>query len=176
MNKHVFKIISEMKNSKIKNYIVPGLSSSLIGGGDFGKVRLFEASRTQFEFITPHSHRFDFACFVLRGTVENTSWIRCDTDDGEYYQLSLLNFNKPFGHYTLEEGGKFYYYTNRQTIYSDNWYFMNHKDFHSVKFSRDAVVLFFEGPEKLDHSFILEPVVNGKKVSTFHIRDWMFMR
>ncbi len=62
--------IRGMTHSEVRNYVVPGLTSSLVGGGK-GQVRLFTSDRDTREWVTPHSHRFDFTCLVLAGEVEN---------------------------------------------------------------------------------------------------------
>lgn len=173
MDEDILQLIFAMKNSSLKNYIVPGLTSSLIGGGKFGKVRLFEASRHQNEFVTPHTHRFDFACLVLSGFVENTIWSRTDELNGDLYEISELTFESSFGSYYSEKRSRDFW-TNRTFFYEGCWYHMDHTSYHSIKFSKDAIVLFFEGPKKTDSSYILEPVVDGVKISTFQVSNWMF--
>lgn len=63
----------------IHDYIAPGLTSRLLGElgrpGIDGRLRVFEASRTQNVTIAPHSHRFNFAQCVLRGWIRNTIWV-----------------------------------------------------------------------------------------------------
>jgi len=73
MNK-LIELLDEMKSSTVDNYVLAGLSSSLIGQQGFGSVRLFEKEAHQRDFVTPHSHRFDFACLVLAGQVTNHIW------------------------------------------------------------------------------------------------------
>ncbi len=62
MSNQLIKAVLGMANNPIRHYIAPGLTSSLVGGGGHGKVRLFQADRETREWVTPHSHRFDFTC------------------------------------------------------------------------------------------------------------------
>lgn len=167
--------------SHLHNYIVPGLSSSLIAEAGDGidsthKVRLFTNSRTQEMPITPHSHRFDLACVVLHGSVENTIYdkqgVKLNCSD-EFMASSLVYGGNP-GEYTRKvgESGHYTRYTNRYEV--GQWYFMSHDRIHSITFSKDAMVLVFEGDTKTDTTTILEPFVDGKRVETFKVEDWMF--
>lgn len=174
MSLEIFNVVRSMANSKVKNYIVPGLTSSLIGGGKFGKVRLFEASRLQTEFISPHSHRFNFACLVLRGLVKNIVWQKCNQQDGDYYQKSKLFVGEDFGDYKLEDEERGFWKFSAKTFIENQWYTMQHREIHSIEFSKDAIVLFFEGYKKSEFSYVLEPIVEGSKVPTFKVEDWMF--
>jgi hypothetical protein len=51
---------------------------------------------------------------------------------------------------------------------------MKDNGIHSISFSRDAVVLFIESASTKNKSSILEPVVNGKVIPTFEVKEWMF--
>ena len=65
MNAENFSIeaLLRMKHSPVRNYAIPGLTSSLIGSpSPNGTVRIFECSREHQEPIIPHSHRFSFQC------------------------------------------------------------------------------------------------------------------
>jgi hypothetical protein len=53
---------------------------------------------------------------------------------------------------------------------------MRYNEIHSIKFSKDAIVLFFEGPTVTDSSFVLEPVVEGEYIPTMTTEPWMFRR
>jgi hypothetical protein len=170
-----------MRHSPIRNYVIPGLTSWLIGApSEHGTVRLFECEREHEEAIIPHSHRFNFHCWVLRGSVRNRIWHqhhwkddRCDT-----YRQTVVRYEGTAGSYkwlrsTASTG--FWYY-RESTHKAGECYGMNADDIHSIFFSRHALVLFFEGPMIQDHSVVLEPVVNGKAVPTFAVAPWMFER
>ena len=165
-----------MRNSPLRNYIVPGLTSWMImDNGDEGKVRMFQCSREQQEFVTPHSHRFDFSACVLRGSVQNTLWVPVD-GCGDEYVVSNSTY--------LGEVGK--YKTNKTIVkrfvsdticYEDGeWYSMKHNEIHSIKFSRDALVLFVEGRKITDTTQYIEPWVNDQHIPTMKIEPWMFKR
>lgn len=66
-------MIEEFLHSRVDNYAgIPGLTSWMIGTSpNGGKIRMFHSYRDHDEFITPHSHRFDFECLVVEGEVEN---------------------------------------------------------------------------------------------------------
>lgn len=53
-------------------------------------------------------------------------------------------------------------------------YSMSSDEVHSIYFTKGAVVLFFQGPDVADTSYILEPVANGVHVPTFRVEPWMF--
>jgi hypothetical protein len=175
----ILAAIQPMKHNRLGNYIAPGLTSHLVGGGEFGKVRLFSAERTTMEFITPHSHRFDFTCLVLKGQVHNTIFRR-GSDFCEPWCISTINQvcgkNGLLDYvHSRDDAPTFWYPT------TDNWkagdtYSMTHEQIHSIKFERGAQVLFFEGPQLQSTSLMLEPWENGKVVPTFRTEPWMFQR
>jgi hypothetical protein len=173
----IAQVVSVMRNSSLGNYIVPGLTSHLVGGGDFGKVRLFEASRDTRDVITPHSHRFNFACLVLRGSATNTIY-EVATSAGEPWVLSTIDqvCGKDglldFVH--TRETHVTYFRRVTNTYEPGAVYWMNYDDIHSIVFSANAQVLFFEGPQQVTRSSMIEPWVNGKVVPTFETKDWMF--
>lgn len=173
---HILQLLDQMKNSGLGNYIVPGLTSSLVGGEKNGKVRLFEQSRDTREFITPHSHRFDFAAIVLYGSVENTlfrldragqPWCASAID-----QVCGLDGLRKYVH-IREEVPTFWIEETIQYA-AGSTYKMDSTEIHSIKFSKGAVVLFFEGPQVTPTGRMLEPWVNGKCVPTFKTEPWMF--
>ena len=193
----LLKQVQAMSHDRITNYIVPGLSSSLVGGPsplsprEFGKVRLFEASRETEQHVLPHSHRFALTSFVLRGSVINTLYVPggqrapYDIDDLEtappdsegedIYAMTKLTPAGRIGNYRVERDGSNTVFSRYPSLYgAGDVYHMEHDEFHSIRFSKDAVVLILEGPEKLDHSYVLEPMVDGKVVPVFAVRTWMF--
>lgn len=166
--------IEAMKNSTVGNYIIPGLSSSMVGGGEFGKVRLFEASRNQLDAICPHSHRFDFVCLVLVGSVANNVWTETDEDFGDLFQLSRIVYSGDFTGTDKTAIENSFWESIPEYYNAGETYSMKASDIHSIEFSKDAKVLFFEGPSISDSSVILEPVVDGKTIPTYQKPDWMF--
>lgn len=175
----ILDAIQPMQNNRLRNYIAPGLTSFLVGGGEFGSVRLFCAERTTLEFITPHSHRFDFTCLVLRGTVYNTIFRR-GSDSCELWCLSTItqvcgkNGINHYDHVREKEPSHWYYSVDKWK--DGDTYSMQRDQIHSIKFDRGSQVLFFEGPELQKHSQMLEPWEDGKVIPTFRTEDWMFLR
>lgn len=167
------KVLLSMRRSGLQNYIVPGLLSSLVGGAEHGTVRLFEASREQLADITPHSHRFDFTCLVLQGTVANRIWR--ENEKGEPFVVSKLTYGGAPGTYTQQAAMTWTRWEYQQLRYSvGDWYSMTAEEIHSIAFSADAVVLFFEGPQRSNTTRIIEPVVGGQHLTTFKVEPWMF--
>ena len=169
----MLEIVDAMKHSPLRNYAgIPGLTSWLIGEGKKGIVRLLECSRNHQEPVTPHSHRFDFQCFVLVGSARNVLWT--ESDDGDEYEATSMVYSGMPGKYVKRASRRAKFLHTDRRYFSGDEYGMKANEIHSIFFSKDAKVLFFEGPQKSDSSIILEPVVNGIKVPTFEMRDWMF--
>lgn len=177
----ILKAVQNMRNSRLDNYIVPGLTSVIIGGPEHGKVRMFEAERETLEFITPHSHRFNFTALVLAGTVWNSIFrpIKAQYKDGgepwcrsTITQVCGLDGLLDYKH--QRETEPTYWVRSTQTYETGKTYGMLYPEIHSIKFSRGTKVLMFEGPQILNTSDMLEPWVNGKVVPTFRTEDWMF--
>lgn len=166
-------ILQQMKSDTLHNYVIAGLDSSLL---ENGKVRLFECSRNHYDFITPHSHRFDIVCLVLQGTVWNTLWTKVpDTSKHEdLFQLSQVNYKGKPGEYTTKPISRDRYSSNCTRYVEGDTYSMKAEEIHSISFSKNAKVLFFEGPEVCNHSHIIEPVVNDKVILTFETKNYMF--
>lgn len=172
----------DMGYDSLHNYIVPGLVSTLIGEDPHAssKIRLFRNTRTQDEFITPHSHRFDLACMVLQGSVENTIFDAVPYSGpqtpryADEFQVSRLKYEGNPGHYDKADTTvqAFSRYVN--SYQPGQWYFLKCDDIHSIRFSKDAIVLIFEGDSKTDTTIVLEPRVNGSTIRTFKVEDWMF--
>jgi hypothetical protein len=171
-------MLCAMRHSPVRNYVVPGLTSWLIGNpSPAGTMRLFECSRDHQENITPHSHRFDFQCWVLTGSVRNRVWRETSfSNEGDLFQRSSLTYDGEIGGYQRQaEGVKRYVYTD--TAYeADQWYSMQAHEIHSINFARGTEVLFFEGPTITNVSQMLEPFVNGAAVPTFEVKPWMFQK
>lgn len=167
--------LKKLAYNPVRDYVIPGLTSSLMGKGNGGGVvRLFSQERDHEEPITPHSHRFDFQCLVLRGSVRNRIWL---DGEGDIYQASSLNHHPGFGSYDVNPVTNPKRWDYEETKYSEgDVYAMNAEQIHSIYFSRGAEVLFFEEPNRLNHSFVLEPMSNGRVIPTFRVDSWMFKR
>lgn len=168
-------LLKSMARSEVRDYVIPGLTSALIGGEGKGMVRLFSQERHHEEPITPHSHRFDFNCLVLAGHVRNRTWFAAD--DGDPYQESVLEHHGQFGDQTRRKAVGIQRWAYTETTYFDGEvYAMRAEEIHSIYFGRDAEVLFFEGPSHSSTSVILEPVSGGRVIPTFRVDPWMFRR
>lgn len=176
MKPEVIKQLCAMRNSALRNYIVPGLTSWMImDDGEDGKIRMFMCSRDQQEFITPHSHRFNFSACVLRGTVENTLWVPVE-EGGDQYVVTTTKYLDEPGKYEIGQQIVQRFIPDSIPYEEGDWYCMKHTDIHSIKFSRDAVVLFIEGREVSKCTNVLEPWVGDKRIPTMKVEPWMFQR
>jgi hypothetical protein len=173
MMEDVLSVIRSMRSNRVPNYIAPGLVSHLIGQVDC-KVRLFEQTRDQEFYVSPHNHRFDFACYVLCGRVMNHIYTPGDT--GSEYQCSRYvpapNFGTT-GYETVPLDTGLYERSTDRYVEGD-WYHMKKHEYHSIEFVRGTHVLFFEGAAQDKTSNFLEPVINGKVIPTFTVTDWMY--
>lgn len=176
----ILRAVLEMRNNPIRNYIAPGVTSWLIGGTGNGKVRMFTADRATREWITPHSHRFNFTCLVLRGTATNILFERSwNSDEGDLYAFGMLEAKcGGLGGYNFIPGdADVKRMKESSTTYAaGETYSMTAEQIHTIRFSRDAAILFFEGPEVMSQSTVLEPWSDGRRVPTFETRPWMFER
>lgn len=168
--------INRMKHSPVQNYGgIPGLTSYLIGAHcAHGLVRVLECSRDHFEPIVPHSHRFDFECQVLAGSVRNIIWMRDNV--GDEYAATALHYKGTPGKYQKVEAGTARWSFQEYSYTAGDTYSMQAHQVHSIFFSRGAVVLFFEGPDVAETSIMLQPVVDGETVPTFKVEPWMFKK
>lgn len=168
--------VMKMMHSPIHNYVIPGLSSYLVGSpSEHGTMRAFHCTRQHQERIIPHSHRFDFMAWVLQGTVQNIIWDSSE-DDGDEYQVNSLVYHGDVGKYEQIECGVNRFTHKVKTYAEGDCYSMKAEEVHSISFSKDSLVLFFEGPVIADRSIILQPYVDGKVIPTFKVEDWMFKR
>lgn len=168
------EVLEKMRNSALENYILPGLKSHLLGGKNYGTIRMFEATRTQDEFITPHSHRYDFACLVLQGQVTNTLYVpSANLSTDEFMCTTLIKQDSGFVRVSCEEAR----FDRRQSTYeTGEWYAMSSGQIHSIRFKKGSLVLFFEGEQVGNSSVILEPVVKGEHLQTFNVAPWMYKK
>lgn len=169
-------IVNEMKHSPSHNYVIPGLTSWLVGlpNPPHGCIRMFTMDRFHEEPIIPHSHRFDFRCLVLNGEVLNRTWYLSDILSGDPYNISRVTYEGTLGkHKKTSEGIKSF--SHKDNVYkAGEEYGMLAEEFHSIYFSKGAEVLFFEGPSRLDTSEVLEPVVDNEVIPLFKTEKWMF--
>jgi hypothetical protein len=177
------EIVKTMTSSTIKHYATPGLTSLLVGADPaHGRVRLFCSDRDTREWITPHSHRFDFACLVLEGEVENILFLPVVNPSlyaktNTYARGRLRAPAGGLGDYTVTRGTEPEHFAEMVTKYRvGDVYSMTADEIHSIRFSRGAQVLFFEGPPRFVDSDFLEPYSNGAVVPTFVSAPWMFTR
>lgn len=170
------EIIEQMKHRRIDNYAgIPGLTSWMLYKADKGCVRLFEMFRDQEEYITPHSHRFDFSCLVLKGEVENTLYVPESIWEEDEYTISTMKYNGEVGEYTKTVDAHGVPLMKKVlTYFTNSTYSMKADEIHSIKFSKGAKVLFFEGATVKNSSIILEPYVYGEHIPTFKVEEWMF--
>jgi hypothetical protein len=170
--KQVIDLLNTLKTSKVENYVVAGLDSYLVGNGT---VRYFECSRNHQDQITPHSHRFDFACIVLAGEVTNRVWKKtARMDKGDTFVESTLVYDGVIGEHTVVEGelGSWCYEDALYT--SGQCYGMSAEEVHSIQFSRGARVLFLEGIDITNESKIIQPFVGGELIPTYQKLSYMF--
>lgn len=164
-----------MAHSPIRNYVIPGVTSWLIGGqSSLGSVRMLECSRNHQEVVTPHSHRFDFQCLILSGSVVNRVWT--PTPDGdEFAKIGIQYLGSP-GNYqrSCVEPSRYAHIDRRYS--AGQVYAMKSYEIHSIFFSKGARVIFFEGPSITDDTVILEPLVDGEVINTFQVSPWMFKK
>jgi hypothetical protein len=162
--------IAELSHSTLRNYILPGLDSSLLGT----TTRIFTNTRESSGMITPHSHRFDFQCLVMRGSVVNAIY---EADEsGDAWMMSSLRYLGEPGAYEKLQDGHGPFSVRKATYEAGEWYGMQHDEIHSISFSRDAVVLFIEGAQVTDTSVYLEPFVRGEVIPTMTTESWMFAK
>tara|TARA_R110000851_G_scaffold70863_1_gene157974 strand:+ start:129 stop:650 length:522 start_codon:yes stop_codon:yes gene_type:complete len=172
MNK-LINALDAMKSSKVENYVIAGLDSYLLENGN---VRLFKNSRNHQDSITPHSHRFDFTCLVLQGFVVNHVWNSCAEPDGDLFESSKLIYSGDMGDHAKSRDGRDYYNFDSTRYEAGDTYSMLAEQLHSINFSKGAIVLFFEGEQKSDESYIIEPVVSGSLIPTYESKKYMFIK
>lgn len=172
-----------LAHDHVDNYVIPGLRSSMITDlGARGKVRLFQMTRHQCTTITPHSHRYDLQCTVLRGEVRNTTWHPSTIqDEGDLFKVSeqfLKKGMKPNSlcRYDTYERNTAPFYAEVQTFRELEDYWIAHGEIHSIEFSKGAVVLVVESETKADSSLFIEPVDRGVTIQTMKTEGWMFRR
>lgn len=172
--KKLTQVLDTTKDNEVLNYIVPGLSSFLCSKGN---IRIFENTRRQEHFITPHDHRYDLLCLVLQGSVINHTYKpegKFDYDQVDEYAISILRTKEQFK-YTREYSDKGNFCRQSESYEKGDWYFISHEDIHSIVFSHTAKVLVFESAPIDKNITILEPIDKlGEVINTFVVEPWMF--
>tara|TARA_R110002096_G_scaffold92501_2_gene209107 strand:+ start:303 stop:830 length:528 start_codon:yes stop_codon:yes gene_type:complete len=171
--KKILEMIQQMQTSKVSNYVIAGLDSYLLENGN---VRVFKNSRNHQDQITPHSHRFDFACLVLQGHVVNKIWSECSELEGDFFESSKLTYSGEIGVHSKSRDGRCWYKSTSKKYSVGEVYSMKAEELHSIDFGKDSVVLFFEGAQELNESYIIEPVVNGVVIPTYEKKSYMFIK
>lgn len=163
-----------MTHSKLGNYILPGLESALLGS----KTRLFINTRESIGQITPHNHRFDFQCLVLRGWVVNTLFVKDESEKtGEAFARKRKIYTGTPGEYKdAQLSGAAMFNRDKRKYQVGHWYGMKSDQFHTIEFSPDAVVLFVEGVTVASSFDYLVPIVNGEVIDTMSVEPWMFKK
>ena len=182
MTKELLEHLKSMRHSPAHNYVIPGLTSWLIGNPhpEMGCVRMFSMSRLHEENIVPHSHRFDFRCVVLKGRVVNHIWQPAPTfeedgtDEADWYVKKEITYSGTLGTHDTRQAGVGTYIRRISYYNEGDEYSMKAEEFHSIRFDKGTEVLFFEGVNRLKTSFILEPMVNGEAIPLFKTEPWMF--
>lgn len=150
-------IVDAMKANTINDYLIPGVSSSLL---ENGKVRVFDQTRHQTENIAPHSHRYDFVAFVLKGQVRNHVWVKEEKDSDRMHVVIQKYLGEPGKYELLHESDSGF---RKETSFYGvgDIYGMTSDQIHSIEFERGSKVLFFEGPQISYKSKVLLPVMDG---------------
>lgn len=162
--------IQNQEVSTPQNCIIPGLQSLFLVGA---KVRVLNMTCEQLQQITPHSHRFDFVCYVVRGAVINTIFTESYTGH-HYCKTEILLASGEMGDYAKGVSTDGIYESSSTRYGQGKWYSMKADEIHSITFSDDAIVLFIEGANKSPKSVVLEPIVDGHVVPIFKTEPWMF--
>jgi hypothetical protein len=112
---------------------------------------------------------------VLKGYVNNV--INTEGSGGDEYCMSSLAYRGKPGHYDKVVVKTAMSFLTHTKVYGEgDWYSMTKDQIHSINFSKDAVVLFFEGETQTSMTFVLEPWVNGQCIPMMKTQDWMFQK
>lgn len=151
------KIIESMQESPIHDYILSGVTSTLLTNG---KVRMFEANRYATELVWPHSHRYDLACYVLQGRVTNHIYQRVHdrVPHSDRFLMNSLEYAGVPGEYDIKPMAVADFVRTTTKYLVGEWYSMASTDIHSIEFSRGTKVLVFEGPQVSKESISLTPL------------------
>lgn len=175
-NKEMFL---KLAHSPVTNYVVPGLTSYMIGApSEHGCVRMFHSEREHQECLTPHSHRFDLQSWVIQGSVTNIIWTPTGDEDtgADLFQTTVLEYEGSIGSYKKTKGGVGKWRAAPKRYLEGECYQMKAEEVHSIRFSRGAILVIFEGAQVSNSSMIIEPYVDDLLVPTFKVEDWMFRK
>ena len=169
-------IMNSVRYNPIDNYILPGLTSYVLGrlgvdGPDHEApmVRAFVSSRNTPEFVAPHSHVRDLFCHVIAGSVINTNYHEERTARGESWDTYVQTGDFVSG-YKHGFAGKRTFVSVSTVYEAGASYYLLADVIHSIRFSRGAVVLIMEGKKKRQSVTVLQP----PGVQNFEAADWMF--
>jgi hypothetical protein len=145
---------------------------------------MFHMTRDQQFYISPHSHRFNFASVVICGWARQHLYQSVSpqyvdipyssADDRLYAVREYVPDRANPTNYGIKTASYGYFLRSTTVYEAGQWYSMKYDEFHSIEFSKGARVLFIEGPKIKDTSYFLEPVVNGKVVPLFDVPTWMY--
>lgn len=168
-NNSILDFIADTAHNRVSNYVVPGLDSVLL---ENSKTRLFEATRTQQAFVTPHTHRYNLFSVVLQGWATNTIYEPATC--GERFAKSSIGAEE--FEYEPDTIGKIGFYNpETKTHRQGESFYLTYNQIHTIEFSKDALVLIVESPEIKTPQFILQPVNHkGDILDIFTVKDWMF--
>ena len=164
-------------HSVIHNYGIAGMDSYLLGAAE-DRQRLLHMTRNQVDFVTPHSHKSDLTCEVLRGSVKNILFNQADefSNKSDMFAVANLMYNGVVGQY---DKINFYIaapYEMKAELYTEgDTYFMSYDQIHSIFFTKNAIVRITEGPTVTTASQILQPVSDGTIVKNFHVHEGLFL-
>ena len=179
MDKQLIDAQLSMKHDPIRNYVIAGLTSYLLTDpSPHGCIRLFENSRERHNPVTPHSHKFDLTCLVLKGWVKNIIWTKVPTiHHGDKFNRCIITNSGTPGEYDRKTEQNIQLFGSSQnTFKAGDIYSMRHSHIHSIEFSRNAQVILFEGPFITNEISILEPYVDGEVIETMKVEPWMFKK
>ncbi len=161
-------LLDGMSHSQVNNYIVPDVSSKLLGSddGEHGRFRIFDSRRDQDMLVTPHNHRFNLWSMVIQGQVENTVYTP-DRDNGDLYMQTSMRYNGEIGKYVRGSFQEKRYVKKINSYTAGSSYYMRFQDIHTIKFHKDTVLLIVEGKPIREINEILEPVTqDGTHIRT----------
>src|SRR6266478_3662074 len=150
---NLLALLPDMIHNRLGNYIIPGVTSALVGGDGHGLVRMFSLDREARDWVTPHSHRFNFTALVLAGRVHNTLFTagRQYARTADLWCLSTIdqvcgaNGIREYTHVRETDGN--YWCQDTTTYEIGDLYSMAPQEIHSIRFERGTSVLMFEGPQ-----------------------------
>lgn len=167
-------VLMGVAHSPVCNYVIPGLTSWLIGEHEDGvTLRMFTASRHPREPIAPHSHRYDFRARVLTGSVEHTLWVPGDNLHGDEFEVLHQSTPKTIGDFDCTRGERGYWKPCTYPYDVNRIYQLLAEEVHSIQFDKGTIVLLEEQPDRTN-SFMLNPVVAGNTLYIGDTQPWMF--